>query len=291
MNNHTLRLGLLLVGACALRAEAVCAQGTQDKHHLGASAGNQFHADHEVDRFDSRAEALWQAGVAGVNPSFFLHQASADSDSGVLAIESTFSLAGGAGDPIFVSGNNASSASIEESIDPGDVPTGPVTVTARLAWSGSGQLVSSGDVDHGSISAGLIVNSCSASFRRNFYSSGFVEDDASDFCSQTFYVTSVATAGPGLLTVTQTIAEPEAVPTRFYVTASISGEAAPTTSLEYFDSGQYQASGQLTIEVAGVDFTYSSPTFLTAPEPGDAALFATAAAALAALARRTRRQR
>jgi hypothetical protein len=288
MQRHRSRI-LCGIAAGALHVEAVHAQGAQDKHHLSATAGNQFHGDHEVDRFDGHAEALWQEGVAGVNPSFFLHRASADSDSGVLAIESTFSLMGGPEDPIVVAGSNASSASIEESIDPGDLPTGPVIVTARLVWSGSGQLVSSGDVDHGSFSAGLRVNSCSASFRRNFFSTGAVSDDESDFCSQTFYVTSVATAGPGQLTVTQTIADPNAVPTRFYVTALISGEAAPTTSLEYFDSGQYQVSGQLTVDVSGVDFTYSSPTFLTLPEPGNVALALAAFAAMAARVRVARR--
>jgi MYXO-CTERM domain-containing protein len=37
-----------------------------------------------------------------------------------------------------------------------------------------------------------------------------------------------------------------------------------------------------------VDFSYSSPTFLTVPEPGDAAFAVTAIGALSALARRRR---
>jgi hypothetical protein len=283
------RVGLLLAGACVLESGPAHAQTAQDKHHLTATAGNQFHGDTEVDRFDGRAEALWQSGVAGVNPSFFIHEAVADSDSGVLAISSTFSLAGGAGDPIFVAGSNASSASIEESIDPGNVVTGPVIVTARLVWGGSGQLADgSGDTDVGSVSAALEINNCSASFRKSFASSGFGEGDPSESCPSTFYVTGDSEASAGLLVVSQTIAEPAAVPTRFYVTASGAGAAAQITSLEYFDSGQYSASGQLTIEVSGVDFTYSSPTFLTVPEPGGAALAAAAAGALAALARRPR---
>lgn len=279
-------LGLLSVIACALHAQPVRAQGTQDKHHLRAQAGNQFHADVEVDRFDSHAAFLWQEGVGGVDPSFFVHQATVDSDSGVLAISSTFSLQGGPEAPILVAGSNASSASIEESIDPGNSPTGPVIVTAQLRWGGSGSLASSGDTDIGSVSAGLAVNNCSVGYTKGFSSTGVASNDGSDFCSQTFYVTSIGQASAGLLKVTQIIAEPTAIPNRFYVTASISGEAASNTSLEYFDSGQYEASGQLSIHVSGVDFTYSSPTFLTLPEPGDAVVAATAIAVLSMLARR-----
>ena len=193
-----------------------------------------------------------------------------------VAISSTFAT-GGAEDPIFVPGINASGAVIEESIDPGPLTSGTLTLIAQLHWDGSGSLGSgSGDVDSGSVSADLTVNNCRVGFTKHFNSSGFGSSDPTEDCPSTFYVTGVGSAGALLLTVTQTITEPTAVPTRFYVTAQISGEAA---SLEYHDSGQYEASGSLTIDISGVDYTYSSPTFLTVPEPGDTALTATVLAA------------
>ena len=205
-----------------------------------------------MDRFDGHAAALWQDGVGGVDPGFFVHTAVADGDSGLLAISSTFAT-GGAEDPIFVPGSNASGAVIEESIDPGELTSVTLTLTARLRWDGSGSLGSgSGDTDAGSVFAGLTVNNCQVSFRERFYSSGLASSEPTENCPSTFYVTSAGHAGEKLLTVTQAITEPAAVPTRFYVTAQISGEAA---SLEYHDSGQYEASGSLTIEVSGVDYT------------------------------------
>jgi hypothetical protein len=276
-----------MAGVCALHEEAARAQTAQDEHHLTATAGNQFHGDVEVDRFDGHAEALWQNGVAGVDPSFFLHHAIADGDSGVVSIESTFSLAGGPGDPILVAGSNFSGAVIEESIDPGTATSDTVTVVARLLWSGSGSLQDgSGDIDGGSVFARLTLDGCTVSFRRRFYSSVPGEDDAID-CAGT--ATNFGSASAGLLTVTHTRdAAGIGSGSRFYVTASVSGEAAPTSTLEYLDSGQYTASGQLEIEVAGAPYGFSSPTFLTVPEAEESALAAAAIGVLAALARRRR---
>jgi hypothetical protein len=280
-------LGFLLVSACALHAEPLRAQTTQDKHHLTVKVGNNFHGDTEVDRFDGHAEATWQGGVQGVNPSFFIHHAVADGDSGVLAIFSRFSNAGGAGDPEFAQGSNASAASIEETIDPGEATSDTVTVTARLVWGGSGSVVSGGgNVDTGEVSAGLIVDGCGVSFTKGFTSTPTQTSDGTE-CVAT--ATNFGSAGAGALTVTR-IRDAAGIGSgsRFFVTASISGEAGTFSGLEYFDSGEYEASGQLSIEVSGAAFTYSSPTFLTLPEPGDAALAAMAITVLSALARRRR---
>jgi len=277
-------IGFVLMGACALHAEAVRAQ---DTHHLLASAGNQFHSDSEENLLDGRAEFVWQDGVQGTNPSFFIHQAVADGDSGVLSIFSRFSLAGGAGDPIIVLGNNRSVAVIEETIDPGTATSGTVTVTARLDWDGSGSLANGGgNVDTGKVSAYLTVDQCSVGFTKDFSSIPTQSGDGTECVPS---ATNFGSAGAGALTVT-TIRDAAGIGSgsRFFVTAQIEGEAGTLSGLEYFDSGEYAASGQLSIEVSGAPFTYASPTFLTVPEPADAALAATALAALLTLARRRR---
>jgi hypothetical protein len=280
-------LGFLLMGACALQAEAVRAQTSQDKHHLTATAGNQFHGDTEVDRFDGHAEAVWQGGVQGINPTYFLHKAVADGDSGVLSIFSRFSLAGGPDDQEFAQSNNASGAIIEETIDPGATTSDTVTVTATLDWGGEGVLVDgSGDIDGGSVRASLTLDGCTVSFRKRFYSSVPGESTGTECAGN---ATNFGSASAGLLTVTRTRdAASIGSGTRFFVTASVSGDVDPNGLLEYLDSGEYAASGQLSVEVSGAAFTYSSPTFLTVPEPGDVVLAVTALAALALLARRRR---
>ncbi len=279
-------IGFLLVTACALQATAVYAQGTQDKHHLLASgrAGNQVEGDTEVDRFDGRAEAVLQGGVQGLN-SYFFHEAVADSDSGLLSIFSRFSLGGPDLDPLSRS-DHRTVAVIEESVDPEFLSSGQVTFTARLNWDGSALPADgNGEPNSASVEAGLRVNSCVVGFQKTFNSSSFGENTPTESCSNTAFVTNTTSAGAGLLSITQTM-DGSALPNRFYVTAQIEGEAS------FFgpgDGAEYEASGTLSIEVTGVGYSFSSPTFLTVPEPGAAALCATALTALALLAGRPSR--
>jgi hypothetical protein len=89
--------------------------------------------------------------------------------------------------------------------------------------------------------------------------------------------TNFGSAGAEQLTVTQIRATPIGSSSRFFMEAQIEGEGGI--------SGEYEASGVLTIEVSGAPYEFSSPTFLTVPEPGAAAL---AVAALASLDIRAR---
>jgi hypothetical protein len=269
------RRGVAVAVVCALHAAAVHAQTSQDKHHLLAQAGNQFQGEVEVDRFDGRADFVWQNGVQGVNPSFFFHEAVADGDSGVLSIFSRFSRAGGPGDPILVDSSNRSVALIEETINPGTTTSDAVTVTARLHWNGSGSI----GAGNGEVSAYLTVDQCSVGWTKGF--SPLSQTSAGTECVGT--ATNFGTASAGLLTVTKVRATPIGSSSRFFVTAQIEGESS---SGDYV-SGEYEASGVLTIEVVGAPYEFSSPTFLTVPEPGDAAHAIAVIAALGALARRS----
>jgi MYXO-CTERM domain-containing protein len=271
-----------IASVCMLQAGTARAQ---DTHNLRAQAGNQFHVDGEENVLDGLAHELWQGGVGGVDPSFFFHEAEANGDAGVLSIASIFSLTGGAGAPIFVASSNRSSALIEETIDPGPATSDEITVTAMLLWSGSGSLTNgSGSVDTGEVGATLRVDDCIVTANEEFSSTPSQSSNSTE-CAGT--ATNFGSAGANLLTVTRIrSAAGTDSSSRFFVSAQIHGEAGTLSTLEYLDSGQYEASGQLLIEVTGAPYEFASPTFLTVPEPGDAALAAIALAALAALARR-----
>lgn len=279
MTKRKSRVVLVLV---ALLLSAANGAQAQNSHYLLAQAGNQFQSESTFDPNDGHVEKLFQLGVGGVNPSFFSHLASADGDSGVMLLSSSFSLLGGAGDPIQPSTSPRSVALIEEAIDPG-LPTGDVTISATLTFDGSVSLESgSGDVDGGAVSALLDIDGCRVFFRRRFYSNGTSTDSPIDNCDSP---TATASVGPGALsvTITRSAASISGL-TRFYVETQIDAEA---TSLDYLDSGEWAVSGILDIAVSGAPYSFTSPTFLTVPEP---AALAANVAVLGALAARTRRR-
>lgn len=273
------RTGIALLALLVFPAGGAQAQNS---HHLLAQAGGSFQSESTFDPNDGYVEKLFQLGVAGVNPSSFSHFASADGDSGVMLLSSSFSLLGGASDPIKPSTDPRSVALIEQSIDPG-APTGDVTVSATLTFDGSVALESgSGDVDGGSVSALLDIDGCRVFFRRRFYSNGTSTDSPIDNCG---WPTAITSVGPGALSVSVTYpAASISSLTRFYVEAQIDADA---TYLDYLDSGAWAASGVLGVEVAGAPYTFASPTFLSVPEPAAVAANLVALGALA-MGRRSR---
>ena len=266
---------LLLVGAADARAL---------NHYLLAQPGNSFQGQSTSDQNVSHVEALYQNGVGGVNPSFFSHEASADSASGLLSLTSTFSLGGGAGDPIQPSTNPRSAVRIEESIDPGTPTADTVVIHATLTWSGVADIDSlSGDVDSAKVAALLATGSCQTYFSKRFYSNGLSENDPIPCTSSASYS---STASEGLLEVTRFYpASAIDSNTRFTINTQIEAEA---NFLEYLDQGQWTVSGSLSVSMEGAPFTAYSPTFLSAVPEADAAYAEAAAIAALAFVRRRR---
>jgi hypothetical protein len=71
--------------------------------------------------------------------------------------------------------------------------------------------------------------------------------------------------------------------TSFHVDAQLAADI--DNPVEYFDSGQYQVSGTLSVEIEGTDtYQWTTPSFLTVPEPASALTGELAFAGVLALA-------
>jgi len=269
-----------------LASTTVGPEASAQSHYLLARTNGSFQGESTFDVNVDHVEHLYQQGVGGVNPSFCSISASTSGASGGMGITGTWSLIGGAADPIQPPTTYHSATRIAQDLDPGN-PTGDVvTVHATLLWDGGADMESVGDIDRTSLSAQLRLGECQAYFRRSFYSHGLVEDAPID-CAE---ANAVGTAEPGAIDVTLTY--PSAAVsglTRFHVDAQLAADI--DNPVEYGDSGQYQVNGTLFVEVAGLDgYEFQSPTFLTAPEAGSEAGAAVELAAVLALARRRRRR-
>ena len=108
-------------------------------HYLLAQTNGSFHGEATSDPGVSHVEHPLQEGVGGVNPSYYVLHASTDGATGVMTITRSWSLVGGAADPILPPTSYDSATRIAQDIDPGTPLSDTVTVHATLSWNGSAQ--------------------------------------------------------------------------------------------------------------------------------------------------------
>jgi hypothetical protein len=268
-----LRVSLGLLASMALvLAGARGATAGQD-HFLVVSAGNE--GDSTAIPTETHVYALDQHGVAGVDPGSFKFEAEADSDSGVIAVEALFDV--GPGLPVV---DLDTAAAIEQwlLIDPG---AGPLTATFRLLLSASAEILGTGLA---TFTGRLHVGSAC---RVSVQVSANEDPVITDGCSGSFgggNVVYAASAGLDQLMIVVSYAT-GFVPTTVDITAQLETHFALAVVERMSASG----SGVLSIELEGADeYHFTSPTFLTVPEPATPMLGLAAAASLGRLARRRR---
>lgn len=258
--------------ACACAAFVIFASAGDAQAWLSnrvyARAGFETESSTSLD--DTAVDALAQIGVPGVDDySYFAHAAS-DSDAGLLLAESAIDYGEGA-----TQTSSQSFASIEQWLVVDG--NGPVTVQFLLMLDLAAQRVgttsarAAGRLDIGTL-CGLYVQ---------LYAEE--DPDLTDNCSEDYpYVTYETSLGAGALQVSVTYAAGH-VPSTIDFLAQVENEI----TLYSADAlGQVTAGASLSIEVAGAtSYAFTSPTFLTVPEPGAALGFA-ALGALAVCRRR-----
>jgi hypothetical protein len=263
-------IGVLMKVALGLAATEAAA--FQD-HYLYVSAGNQ--ADSTDVPTETSLEVVDEQGVPGVDPFAYHFKGSVDSDSGVLATEARVNV--GPGLPLL---QLDAEAAIEQwlLIDGGD---GPLSLTFQLDFNGSAEVMGQASAE---ISARLDVSSAC---RMSVHVRANEDPEVSDNCTGSFSggnVVYTGSAGAGGMTVHATYAA-GFVPSTLDINAQLTSHLA----LGLAQLASASGSGALAIGVEGADaYSFTSPTFLTAPEPSPALLGLAAAAALAWRARRLR---
>jgi hypothetical protein len=157
-----------------------------------------------------------------------------------------------------------------------DLQSVPVVIDAQLTLDGGGV---GGFIE---LDASLQVGECIVGLRRTFGSASDGFEVTTNGCTDNSFVSWNAGGGDGALHITSTWAKKPFLG-EVYMAAQVSGDFGG--SLSDIPTGSFSHSGQLSIGTQGGDVVYFSDSFLTVPEPDDAAGLIATLGALAMLAR------
>jgi hypothetical protein len=237
-------------------------------HYLFVQAGGPFQAESTSVVTETSLEKLTQSGVPGVDDAAFFAHATVDSDSGVLLAEGLIDWGPGGTTP-----SGDAIAAIEQGLAFDDDDGGGVTVSMHLDFDGAVDVEGTGLA---TASARLDDDICGVSVQVRFGQDPEIIDGCEDYPYRT-YETS---AGAGGLSMSIHFVEGH-LPSGLTLLAQLTSHLQSGYVGSEFVSAF--ASGALSVDVAGASaYEFTSPTFLTVPEPSDAALAAMALAALAA---------
>jgi hypothetical protein len=221
------------------------------KHRLVAQV-TVLGGDLSVDPNDSSVEDSYENGVPGTNPNNRALHATVNSASGVFVVN-------GATNDLTVPNASRATALLEQLMDLQSVP---VVIDAQLTLDGGGV---GGFIE---LDASLQVGECIVALRRTFGSASDGFEVTTNGCTDNSFVSWNAGGGDGALHITSTWAKKPFLG-EVYMAAQVSGDFGG--SLSDIPTGSFSHSGQLSIGTQGGDVVYFSDSFLTVPEPDDAA--------------------